>query len=154
MIVSQTNYHQYISVTYVEHKAMIYVRFGNVGVEILAFNKSQEKLVNHLDMRPCNFEDRFVFFGIKGFALRIHWRWNGPEQVLGKHLNYSWIHLFRDDLAVVGDIVKQLMQGQALDFFRLHITASVVEVENDVTLVDLLHEKLFSLVWRHFVESW
>jgi hypothetical protein len=56
-------------------------------------------------------------------------------------------------LAVIRNVVQQLVQGQALDLLGLHVTARVVEVENNVALIDLLHEELLALVRGHLVES-
>lgn len=84
---------------------MIYIRFGNVCVEVLAFDEAQEKFVNHLDVRPCYFQNWLVLLRIESLTLRIHWRRDWPEQVLGKHLDYAWVHFLGDDLAVVGNVV-------------------------------------------------
>jgi hypothetical protein len=88
---------------------MVYIRFGNVRVEILAFDESQEKLVHDLNMWPSDFENRFVFLGVKSFALWIHRWWNRSEQILGEHLNHSRVHLLCNDLAIVGDIIEQFV---------------------------------------------
>ena len=137
---------------YVEHEAVVYIRLGNVCVEVLTFDEAEEELVNDLDVGPRYFQDRLVFFGIKGLALGVHRRRDGTEQVLGKHFDYTRVHLLGDDLAVVGDIVEQLVQGQALDLLGLHVTASIIEIEDDVALVNLLHEELLALVGGHFVK--
>lgn len=131
---------------------MIYICLGNIRVEILTFDESKKKLIDHLNVWPGNFQDWFIFFRIKRLTLWVHgWR-NGSEQVLGEHLHHPWVHLFRNHLSIVGDIVEQFMQSQALDLLRLHVTTGIVEIENDVALVNLLHEKLFALVRRHLVE--
>jgi hypothetical protein len=119
---------------------MINIRLGDICVEVLAFNEAEEEFVDNLNVRPSYFQHRLIFLGIKRLALRVHgWRY-GPEQILAEHINHTRIHLLRNHLAVVGNIVEKLVQGKALYFFRLHITAGVVEVEDDITLVDFLHE--------------
>ena len=45
------------------------------------------------------------------------------------------------------------MKGQPLDLFGLHVSRRIVEVEDNVALVDLLHEKILATVGRHFVEA-
>jgi hypothetical protein len=126
----------------------------NVRVEVLTFNETKEEFVDNLDVRPGHLENRLILFGVKGFALRVHgWR-NRTEQVLGKHLDDEGIHLLGDDLTVVGNVVKQFVQRQTLDLLGFHVTARIVKVEDDVALVDLLHEELFSLVRWHLMESW
>ena len=41
-----------------KHELMVDVRFGNVGVEVLAFDEAQEELVHDLDVRPSDFQTR------------------------------------------------------------------------------------------------
>jgi hypothetical protein len=133
---------------------VINVCLRDVRVEVLAFNETKEEFVDDLDMRPGHLENRLILFGVKGFALGVHgWR-NRTEQVLGKHLDDERIHLLGDDLTVVGNVVEQLVQRQSLDLLGFHVTTRIVEVEDDVALVDLLHEEFFSLVRWHLVESW
>lgn len=119
---------------------MVYVSLGNVCVEILALNKAQKELINDLNVRPGNFQDGLVLFRVKSFALGIDRGRDGAEEVFGKHINDTRIHGFGDDLAVICNVVEQLVQCQALDLLGLHVGAGVVEVENNVTLVDLLHK--------------
>lgn len=94
---------------------MVDVRLGDVRVEVLALDKAEEEFVNDLDMRPRYFQDRLVLLRVKCLALRVHWGWDGTEQVLGEHLYDERVHFLRDDLAVVSHIVEQLVQSQALD---------------------------------------
>ena len=120
----------------------------------MAFNETKEKFVDDLNMRPCHLKHWLVLFRVEGLALWVHGWGNRTEQVLGEHLDDERVHLLGDDLAVVRDVVEQFVQSQALDFLGLHVTASIVEVEDDVALVDLLHKKLLPLVWRYLVKSW
>jgi hypothetical protein len=94
-----------------QDKAVIDVSLGYVGVEVLTLDEPEEELIYNLDMRPGNFQDRFIFFGVKCLALRIHWRWNRAEQVLGEHLDDTRIHWFSDDLTVVGDVIEKLVES-------------------------------------------
>ncbi len=132
---------------------MVYVRLGNVRVEVLAFDEAEEEFIDNLYVRPRHFQHRLVFFGVESFALGVHGRRDGSEQVLRKHLYNARVHLFGDDLAVVGNIVEQFMQGQTLDLLGLHIATGIVEVEDDVALVNLLHEEFLPLVRGHLVKS-
>ena len=132
---------------------MIYVLFRNVGVEILAFDEAKEELVDDLNMGPGHFQHRFVFLWIKGLALRVHGGWNRSKQIFTEHVDDSRIHWLRDDLAIVCHIVKQLVQCQAFDLFGLHVPAGIIEVEDDVALVNLLHKQFLSSVWGNLVKS-
>lgn len=139
--------------TYLEDETVVDVLLSDIGVEILALDEAQEELVDDLNMGPSNLQNGLVFLRIEGLTLRIHRRGNGAEQVLREHLDHTRIHALRDDLPVVGDVVKQLMQGQALDLLRLHVSTSIVEVEDDVALINLLHEQILPLVGRNLVET-
>lgn len=133
---------------------MIYIGFRDVCVEVLALNEAEEELVNNLDVRPSYFQDRLIFFRVESLSLWVHWGRNRTEQVLGEHLDYKWVHLLCDNLAVVCDIIEEFVERQAFDLLRLHVAACIVEVKDDVALVDLLHEELFPLVGWYFVEPW
>jgi len=132
---------------------MINVLLGNVCVEVLTLNEAQEELVHNLYVRPCHFQHWLIFLWIKCLTLRVEGRWYRPEQVLAEHLYRSWIHWLCDNLSVVCDIIQEIVQSHALDLFRFRIRAGVVEVEYDVALVNLLHEKVLSAVRRDLVET-
>lgn len=133
---------------------MIDVAFRNVCVEILAFNEPQEKFIYNLDMRPSNFQDGLIFLRVKSLALkRQRWR-NGTKKVFAEHLNHTRVHGLCDDRPVVGNIIQELVQRQALDLFRLHISGRIIEVEDDIALVNLLHEQILTPVRGHFMKSW
>jgi hypothetical protein len=136
-----------------EDEAVVDVRLGNVGVEILALDEAQEELINDLDMGPSNLEDGLILFGIESLTLGVYRGWDRTEQVLGKHVDNLGVHGFGNNLSVVGDIVQQLVQGEPLDFLRFHVAARIVKVENDVTLVNLLHKEFLSSVGRNFMET-
>lgn len=136
-----------------EDEAVVDVRLGDVGVEVLALDEAQEELVHDLDMRPGHLQHGLVFLRIESLALGIHgWR-DGSEQILGEHLDDAGVHGLRDDLPVVSDVVEELVQGESLDLFRLHVAASIVEIEDDIALVNLLHEQVLASVGRDFVET-
>ena len=133
---------------------MVYEAFCDICIEILAFDKPKKELVHHLYMRPRHFKDRLILFRIKCLALGIDRRRYWSKKILAKHINHPWVHWFRDDLSIIRNIVQELMKRKPFDFFRLHITTSIVEVEYNVTLVDLLHKKILPPVWRYLVETW
>jgi hypothetical protein len=82
---------------YLQYKLVINICLGNVGVEILALDESQEELVHDLNVRPCNFQNRLVLLRIKSFTLRIdRWR-DRAEQILAEHIDHSWVHRLGDD---------------------------------------------------------
>jgi hypothetical protein len=58
----------------VQYEGLIDVSFGQVRVEIWAFDESEEKLIDNLKVRPCQFKDGLVFFRIKGVADRVYGR--------------------------------------------------------------------------------
>lgn len=85
---------------------MIYEAFRDICIEILTLNESKEKLVHNLNVRPRDLEHRLIFLGVESLALWIHRRRYGPKEILAEHIHYSWVHWFRDDLAVVCDVIK------------------------------------------------
>lgn len=136
-----------------EHKAVVNVRLGDIGVEILALDEAKEELVNDLNVWPRNLQDRLILFRIEGFALGVHRWWNGAEQVLGKHVHNARIHRLGDDLAIIGNVVEKFVKSQPLDLLGLHIAAGIVKVKDYIALVDLLHEQLLPPLGRDLMES-
>ena len=132
---------------------MIDVLLGDVGVEVLAFDEAQEELVYHLDVGPGDLEHGFVFFRVEGVPLRVHRRGDRAEQILGEHVDDTAVHGLHDDLPVVRDVVQKLMESETLDLLGFHIGARVVEVEDDVALIDLLHEEVLASVGRYLMEA-
>lgn len=66
------------------NKGLIDVPLGNLTIDFCTNNKSQEELVNYLQVRPHNFHGRLVFFGIKVVCL-----WGqGSKQINLNHLYY------------------------------------------------------------------
>lgn len=63
---------------------MIDMAFGIVNVKFGRLEESQKEFVDDLQMRPGQFQDRFVFFGVKGVAHRVHLRRDRAEQIDGK----------------------------------------------------------------------
>lgn len=136
-----------------EDEAVVDVCFRDVGVEVLALDEAKEELVHDLDVRPGDFQDGLVLLGVESVALRVHGRRDGAEEVLGEHVDYDGVHGLGDDLAVVGHVVQELVEGQALDLLGLHIGAGIVEVEDDVALLDLLHEQILTAPGGDLVEA-
>jgi hypothetical protein len=139
--------------TYLEDKSMVDELLGDIGVEILTLDESKKELIDDLDMWPGDFQHRLIFLGIKGLSLRVHWRRDRSKEVLAEHIHHPRVHRLGDDLPIVGHVVEQLMQGQSLDLLGLHISTRVIEVEDDITLIDLLHEEVLSSVRRDLVET-
>ena len=135
--------------TNLQDKLVVDVLLCNVRVEILALDEPEEELVHNLDVRPCNFEHRLVLLGIERISDRVDGGWNRPEEILGEHLDYFRVHAIRDHGPVVGDVVQQLVQGQALDLFGLHVRRCVVKVKDDIALVQLLQEEIFPTLRGH-----
>jgi len=137
-----------------QDEAVVDVLLCVVCVEVGAFDEAQKKLINNLNVWPGYFENRLVLLWIEGVSLRIHRRGNWTKEVLGKHVDDSGIHGLRDDLTVLGDIIKQLMQGQTLDLLGLHVSTGVVEVKDDVALIEFLHKELLATIGWHLVKAW
>lgn len=132
---------------------MVNVLLSNVRVEVLALNEAQKEFVDNLNVGPSHLKNRLIFLRIKSLALRIHWRWDWAEQILAEHLHNSRIHLLCDDLSVVRHVIKKLVECQSLDLLGLHISTCVVEIEDDVALINLLHEQLLPAIGWDFVEA-
>lgn len=58
----------------VEHEGLVDVSFGEVRVEIGAFDEAEEEFIDDLEMRPGELEDGFVFFRVEGVAGRVDGR--------------------------------------------------------------------------------
>lgn len=139
--------------TYLDNELVIDIGFGDICIEVLALDESQEEFIDHLNVRPGHLQHRLVFFRIKCLSLGRHrWR-NWPKEVLCKHLDYPGVHGFGDDGAVVGHVVEEFVQRQPLDLLGFHICRRVIEVEYDIALIDLLHEKILTAIGRNLVEA-
>jgi hypothetical protein len=68
----------------VKHKGLVDVSFGHVSVEIGAFYESEEKFINDLQMRPCKFQDWFVFFRVESVTGGVYRRGYGTKEVSRK----------------------------------------------------------------------
>lgn len=63
----------------IQNERLIDVALGEVGIEIRAFDETEEKLVNDLEVGPCKLKDRFVFLRIESIACGIDGRGYRPE---------------------------------------------------------------------------
>lgn len=133
---------------------MVNVLLRDIRIKIRTLDETQEELIYNLYVRPGDFQNRFIFLWVEDFSLWVDRRWYRPEQVLAEHFNRAWVHWLRYYLAVVGNIVEKIVQSHALYFFRLGIARRVTEIEDDVTLVDFLHEEVCSSIRRYFVKPW
>lgn len=132
---------------------MVDVLLRDVRIEVLALDEAEEELIDDLNVRPSDFEHRLIFFRVEGITLRIHWRRDGAEEIFAEHLDYSRVHWFGDDLSIVRNVIQQFVQSQALDFLGFHIAARIVEVEDDIALVNFLHEEVLATIGRHLMEA-
>lgn len=55
---------------------LVYVTLGDVCVEVGALDEAEEEFVDNLKVRPGEFEDGLVLFGIECVARRVHRRRN------------------------------------------------------------------------------
>ncbi len=92
--------------TYLKNKLMVYMCFGGICVEILAFYESQEKFIDHLYVRPSNFQNGLVLFWVKCLALRIDRWWNWSKQIFAEHVYDAGIHGLGDNRSVISDVVQ------------------------------------------------
>jgi hypothetical protein len=74
----------------VEHEWVIDVPFCEIRVEVGAFNKSKEKLVDDLKMGPGEFEDRLVFLWIECVASGVDGRGYRAKEVDSKLRKLSY----------------------------------------------------------------
>jgi hypothetical protein len=144
------------------------VPFGDVGVEVGALDEAEEELVDDLEVRPRELEDRLVFLWVEKVAYGVYGRGDGAEEVGGKlagrsrdtegdrqqkrthHADHLWIYGLGDHPALSGDVFEHLMQGLGLDLLSPELRAGVVKVEEDATLLELLDEQLVPLTGRSF----
>lgn len=149
----------------VEHKSLVDVALGNVGVEIGALDESQEKLINNLEMWPREFKNRLVFLGVKRVSNRVDLRWNRSKKIGGKleerekgpdcmraathHIYHLWVYILRYYATLSCNIFKHFMKSLCLDLFAFDIGAGIVKVEQNATLVQLLDEKTGTIFGRH-----
>ena len=68
----------------VEDEVLVNVALGKVRVELRAFDETQEEFVNDLEMRPSEFEHRFIFFRVESVTGGVHGRGYRSEEVGGK----------------------------------------------------------------------
>lgn len=88
-----------------QNETVVDISLRDVRVEVLAFDKAEEELVDDLNMRPCNLQHGLILLRIESLALGVHGRRDRAEQVLGEHLDHPGVHGFGDDLSVVRDVV-------------------------------------------------
>ena len=74
----------------IEREWVINVPFCEVRVEVRAFNKSKEKLVDNLKVRPGEFEDRFIFLWIESIPSGVDWRGYRAKEVDSKLRKLSY----------------------------------------------------------------
>lgn len=132
---------------------MVDVSFCDVCIEVLTFDKPQEKLVNDLNMGPSDFQNWLVLLRVECLTLGCDWGWNRSKQILCEHFNHARIHGLCDDRTVVGNIIQELVECQSLDLLGLHVRRRVIEIEYNVALIDLLHEEFLAAVRGHFVKA-
>lgn len=63
---------------------MVDVPLSQIRIEIRAFDEAEEELVDDLEMRPGELENRLVLFRIKCVTRRIDGRGYRAEEVGGK----------------------------------------------------------------------
>lgn len=124
-------------------------------------------------MRPCKFQHRLVFFGIKCITHRIYLRRNCSKQIYrelnGKvihvqhwrsrsntnHIDNLRVHSFRQYTAIYVDILQNLLQCLSLNFLLSQLGRCIAEIKNDRALSDLLDkEVLAEMRWNLWHKQW
>ena len=67
--------------TYLKNKVVINELFGQVGIKVRRLDETQEELVHDLKVRPCQLQDRLIFFWIKGVASGVHLGRDSSEEI-------------------------------------------------------------------------
>ena len=70
--------------THLQDEVVIDKLFGDIGAKVGRLDEAKEELVDDLEMWPCQFENRFVFFRIKCVACWIDLRRNRSKEVCCK----------------------------------------------------------------------
>ena len=60
---------------------MVDVTLGEVRVEVLAFDDTEKELINNLKVRPSEFQNGLVFFGVERISSGVHRRGYRTEEV-------------------------------------------------------------------------
>ena len=68
------------------------------------------------------------------------------------HADYLRIYAFRDHSSLSGNILQHLMQCLRFDLLPLELTAGIVEIENDTTLLQFLHEQVIAFFRSYLCE--
>ena len=106
-------------------------------LEVGRLEKAEEEFVDKLQVWPCCLKCWLVFFRVKLGGVRVlRWR-ECAEKVDGEHVHDFGVHVFGDNLAVVGDVVNQLVERSPLDFLRLELAQRFGEIEQRAALSDL-----------------
>lgn len=74
----------------IEHEWLVDVPFCEICVKIRAFNKTKEKLVDNLKVRPGEFKDRFIFLRIECVSGGIDGRGYRAKEVNSKLRDLSY----------------------------------------------------------------
>ena len=62
------------------------------------------------------------------------------------HAYNLWVELLRQNTSVVGDVVKDLVQGRSFDFLCLQVAHGIGEVKGVTTLLNFSEKQLASLL--------
>lgn len=65
------------------------------------------------------------------------------------HVHNLGVDLFRDNAALRRNVFEHFVQRLRFDLFSLHITAGVIEIEHDRTLVKLLYKQVVAFLRRY-----
>lgn len=129
----------------VEDEWVIDVPFCEIRVEVRAFNKSKEKLVDNLKMRPGELEDRLVLLWIECVPGGVDGRGYRAKEVDSKlgqlsygaltsgqetcHVYNLGVYILGDHPSLSGDVLEHFMQSLRFNLFTFELGAGIVEVE-------------------------
>src|SRR5690606_38364761 len=87
-------------------------------------------------------------FWIECIADWVNRRWYRSEEVLCKHLHHLRIHRLSDNLSIVRYVLEQFVESKALYLLWFHVRRGIIKIEDNITLVELLHKKFLTSVCR------
>lgn len=142
--------------THSKNKGLVDIFLSNIRVELRTLDESEEKLVDDLQMRPGQFQNRLVFFRVESVARRVDLRRDGSEQICRKlesalRVRFTYhCHNFRIDRlgdrpSLSRDILQHFMQSLRLDLLSVQLAARVVEIKHHSALLQLLDKQIVSL---------
>ena len=135
--------------TYAGHESLINVLLAHIRLKLGRLQEAQEKLIDHLQMRPARLIRGLVLLLINLVGGFLADGGQYAKNVVRHHGDN--LRVDRLTQAALGHtyIVNELVQAGSLHFLALEIGHRVHEVEDNAALLQLLNEQLLLLLnWR------